>query len=142
MKLVKKDRLAIITANAEAFEAIRNTLMESNEGANPEEITAQTIIEAMEHPVLQAALTETETQLTETQALLAAETEALETANARIAELEAEMEELDATPAKEPATITPKGDASGEVETIAEFANKNIGNTQDILAMAQKDGLI
>ena len=119
----------------------QTAMVEASEDITAEDITSEVVIEALQESVLQAALTETQSSLDKANQLLTAEQEALEVANTRIAELEAEMQELEDTPATTPAEINPKSDG-GEPESIAEFANRNRGNTQAILAQALKDGLI
>lgn len=146
MKLVKKTLLAQLQSQADAFNAIVAVVIESSEGTNPEDVTAETIIEALQSnaadtdlTAVQTALTEANNQLTQAQNQLTAEQTALETANARIQELE---DELNNDPADVTSVIVPKGDGGDNTETIAQFADKNKGNTQAILAMAVKDGLI
>lgn len=141
MKLLTDDKFALLTGQANAFIAIQTALVEASEDMTAEDITSETVIEALQGSVLQGALTETKTQLTKTEKLLAEQELALRTANDRIAELEAEMDELELTPAKKPATITPKSDG-GDPDTIAEFADKNQGDTFAILERAKKEGLI
>ena len=141
MKLLTDDKFALLTGQANAFIAIQTALVEASEDMTAEDITSEAVIEALQGSVLQGALTETETQLTQTQELLAAQELALKTANDRIAELEAELDVLEITPAKKPATITPKSDG-GDPDTIAEFADKNQGDTFAILERAKKEGLI
>lgn len=142
MKLVKKDKLAILSSHADAFIAIRTAVVDSADGVNPEEITADTIIEALQENANEAAITQAQAQVTATQELLTASESALETANARIAELETELAGLEDFPAAASATITPKGDGGKETLTIAQFADKNKGDTEAILAQAKKEGLI
>lgn len=50
--------------------------------------------------------------------------------------------ELDITPAAEPATIAPKSNVPYKVQSIAEFADANAGDTASILAKALEDGLL
>lgn len=142
MKILNDEKYALLSAQAAAFEAIKTAMIESSEGLDPEEITAESIVEALQGDALQGALTEVQSKLDETNKLLTASETALEAANARITELEAELAELDVTPATTTATIAPQGEAGGQAETIAEFANKNRGDTEAILAKAQKEGLI
>lgn len=142
MKILNDEKYALLSAQAAAFETIKTAMIESSEGLDPEEITAESIVEALQGDALQGALTEVQSKLDETNKLLTASETALETANARITELEAELAELDLTPATTTATIAPQGEDGGQAETIAEFANKNRGDTEAILAKAQKEGLI
>ena len=142
MKILNDEKYALLSAQAAAFEAIKTAMIESSEGLDPEEITAESVVEALQGDALQGALTEVQSNLDATNELLTASETALETANARITELEAELAELDVTPATTTATIAPQGEAGGKAETIAEFADRNKGDTQAILKMAMEENLI
>lgn len=142
MKLLNDKEHALLSAQAAAFVAVQTALVEASEGITPEEITAETVIEALQGNSLQGAITEVQSQLTATQELLTASELALATATARNSELETELGELEETPATPSATITPSGDGGKETMTIAQFANKNAGDTEAILAQAKKEGLI
>lgn len=142
MKLVKKTLFSQLQTRADAFDAIVNSVVQSSEGATPEDITAETIIEALQANTDDAALTEAQTKLTETQDLLTAKQTALQTATDRITELETEVKTLGGFPADKPASINSKGEPTGESMTLAQFADKNKGNTEAILAMAVEEGLI
>ena len=142
MKLVKKTLLSQLQTRADAFDAIVDSVVKSSEGATPEDITAETIIEALQANTDDAALTEAQNKLTKTQDLLTAKQTALQTANDRITELETEVKTLEKLPGDNPAGISSKGEPDGEAMTLAQFADKNVGDTQAILAMAVKDGLI
>ena len=141
MKLLNDNVFAQLTAQANAFVAVQTALVESSEGITPEEITAETVIEALQGNSLHGAIAEMQTQVTATQELLTASESALEIATDRVAELEAELSELEGIPAKKPAGITPKSDG-GDTGTIAEFADKNKGDTETILAQEIKERLI
>lgn len=142
MKILNDDRFAQLSAQAEAFVAIQTAMVEASEGVNPEEITSESIIEALQANTDNSALVETQTKLTETQELLTAEQLALQLANDRITALEAEVAELEKLPGANPATISSKGEPSGEPVSISAFADKNKGDTEAILAQALKEGLI
>lgn len=142
MKILNDEKFALLTSQANSFLAIQTAMVEASEGVNPEEITAESIIEALNQNGNDVVLIEAQNNLTEAQAQLAEISAQLDTANTRITALEAELNELEETPAKATATIAPTGDANGETETIAEFATKNRGNTEAILAKALKEGLI
>lgn len=142
MKILNDEKFALLSAQAAAFEAIKTAMIESSEGLDPEEITAESIIEALNENGNDVVLIEAQNNLTEAQTQLTEMSDKFEAANARITELEAELAELDLTPATTTATIAPQGEVGGKAETIAEFANKNRGNTEAILAKALKEGLI
>lgn len=142
MKLVKKTLLAQLQTRADAFSAIVEAVVQSSEGITAQDVTAETIIEALQDNADTEALSQAQTALdTANQQLTDAQTN-LETANDRVAELEAELSELEGLPAKNPAGIAPKSDAGENTDTIADFANKNAGDTEAILAQAKKEGLI
>lgn len=142
MKILNDEKYALLSAQAAAFEAIKTAMIESSEGLDPEEITAESVVEALQGDALQGAITEVQSKLDATNELLTASETALKTANARITELEAELAELDVTPATTTATIAPQSEAGGKAETIAEFADRNKGDTQAILKMAMDENLI
>lgn len=142
MKILNDEKFALLSAQADAFTAIQTAMVEASDGVKPEEITADSIIEALQADTDESELVSAQTQLTETQTLLTSEQSALATANDRITALEAEVKTLGGFPADNPASISSKGEPDGEPMTIAQFADKNKGNTQAILAMALKDGLI
>lgn len=142
MKLLNDKEHALLSAQAAAFVAVQTALVEASEGINPEEITAEVVIEALQANANEAALTDAQAQVTATQELLTASELALKTATARVSELETELSELEKLPATPSATITPSGDGGKETMTIAQFANKNAGDTEAILAQAKKEGLI
>lgn len=146
MKLLNDDKYALLMGQASAFVAIQTALVEASDDMSAEDITSDMVIEALQNNDHASQMSD---DLAATQAKLDIATEqltdsqtALEAANARIEELEAEMRELDLTPATPPASLTPKSDAGENTDTLAEFANKNKGNTQAIIAQAQKEGLI
>lgn len=142
MKLLNDKEHALLLSQSNAFVAIQTALVESSEGITPEEITADTVIEALQGNSLQGAITELQTQVDATQELLTASELALSTATARVSELETELAALEEIPATPSATITPSGDGGKETMTIAQFADKNVGDTEAILAQAIKEGLI
>lgn len=142
MKILNDEKYALLSAQAAAFEAIKTAMIESSEGLDPEEITAESVVEALQGDALQGALTEVQSKLDATNELLTASEKAFEAANARITELEAELAELDITPATTTTTIAPQGEDGGQAETIAEFADRNKGDTQAILKMAMEENLI
>ena len=142
MKILNDEKFNLLQSQASAFSAVVTAMVEASEDLKPEEITADTIIEALQDNVSETLIANLQTQLIEAKELLTAEQTALQTANDRIAALEAEVEELENLPAAEPATITSSGEPNAEKMSIAEFANKNKGNTEAILEMARKENLI
>lgn len=142
MKILNDKEHALLLSQSNAFVAVQTALAESSEGITPEEITAESIIEALQGNANEVALTEAQAQLTTTQDLLTASELALKTANARVSELETELAGLEEIPATPSATIAPASDGGKETMTIAQFANKNVGDTEAILAQAIKEGLI
>lgn len=142
MKLLTDDKFALLTGQANAFIAIQTALVEASEDMTAEDITSETVIEALQAATGESGDAELQTQLTEAQTQLTTAQTALETANTRITELEAEVAELDGIPATEGAKIVAKGEAGGKPVSLSEFANKNKGDTQAILEQAKKEGLI
>lgn len=139
MKFLNDSTYNEMKEKADHFDRIVDTVLENSESIQREDVTADSIIEAMQNENPETENSELQTQLdTATARVAELETE-LETSNARVAELE---QELDETPAEQPATITAKGESSGEDMNIAKFADKNKGDTEAILAQAQKEGLI
>ncbi len=138
MKVLKDSQFDELKRNADAFSAVVAAMVEHGEGITAEEITAETVIQAMQsetpqevadlQPDLDAAASrigQLETELNE--------------ATTRVAELE---QELDITPAAAPATITSTGETTGEKEDILAFAKKNAGDPFVILAEAEKQGYL
>jgi hypothetical protein len=132
-----------IFQKSKGFDAIVQAILAANEDTKAEDITAADVIEILNAAADANKGTDATAAIqqqldTETARVAVLETE-LETANNRIAELEAD---LSGTAAEPPATIVSKGEAGGKEMTIAQFADKNKGDTQAILEQLKKEGLI
>lgn len=139
MKFLNDSTYTEMKDKADKFDLIVNAVVENGEDIKPEDITADTIIQALQNETPEADDSDLQTQidtLTETNSDLQTK---LETANARIAELE---KELDETPGAAPATITSKGEPNAEKQDILDFAKKHADNPFAVLAEAEKQGYL
>lgn len=141
MKILKDNQFEELRAQADSYSSIVTAMVESGEGITAEDITAETIIQALQQvgepeanevEDLQPALDEANTRATELEGELAA-------ANSRIVELESQLDE---TPGEDTATITSKGEPSAEKQDILDYAKKNAGDPFAILAEAEKQGYL
>lgn len=141
MKLLKDNQFEELKAKADAFQAIVSAMVESGDGITTDDITSDTVIQALQQVAeeftnededIQSALDSANARILELESQLT-------TANIRIAELE---KELDETPGESPATITSVGETSAEKKDILEFAKKNAGDPFAILAEAEKQGYL
>ena len=139
MKFLNDSTYTEMKDKADKFDLIVNAVVENGEDIKPEDITADTIIQALQNETPEADDSDLQTQidtLTETNSDLQTQ---LETANSRIAELE---KELDETPGAAPATITSKGEPNAEKQDILDFAKKHADNPFAVLAEAEKQGYL
>lgn len=141
MKILSDKQFEKMQADAASFQAIVSTMVESGEDITAEDITAETVIQALQeagqedtqggedlHPALDAS----NARISELEG-------ALETANTRIAQLE---QELDETPAETAATISSKGETTAEKQDILDFAKKNADDPFAVLAECEKQGYL
>lgn len=141
MKILKDNQFEELRAQADSYSSIVTAMVESGEGITAEDITAETVIQALQQvgepeandvEDLQPALDAANMRATELEGELAA-------ANSRIVELESQLDE---TPGEVTATITSKGEPSAEKQDILDYAKKNAGDPFAILAEAEKQGYL
>jgi hypothetical protein len=132
-KILKDSEYTSLKLKADNYDAIVAEIVKANSNLTSEEITPEVITEAISkenepNADIQAKLTDMETQL--------------KTANVRITELETENANLKESAGEQPAGVKTKSEMTGEKESLKEFADKNAGDTQAILAKAKEEGFI
>lgn len=141
MKVLKDNQFNEMKAKADNFDLIVDSILQNSIDMNAEDVTAQSIIDALQaDPVTEqpdeSALQNQINQSTAENVRLKTE---LDMANSRVAELQ---QQLDETPAEMPAAITSKGEPGGEGVSMAQFADKNAGDTHAILNKMKEEGII
>ena len=142
-KILKDSTYNELKAKADGYDAIVSSVSgDANSDSHSIEETTSAIIDALNEDGdsnENSQNTELETRNTELEARVTELETKLKTANDRVAELEQDLED---TPAEQPAAISAKGEPGGEDMDIAKYALKHKGDTAAILAQAQKEGLI
>lgn len=138
MKFLNDKDYNALKVKADHFNTIVNAIVENGEGITAEDVTAETVIQAMQQEAPESDTSDLQTRIEKISEDNTDLKTQLETANARVAELEKELNE---TPAEQPATITSKGEA-GEKQDILDFAKKHADNPFAVLAEAEKQGYL
>ena len=124
------------------FDTIVQAIVGANADLKAEDVTVEDIVSALTAANDDNDASAIQQQLDAANTRIATLETELGTKNTRIAELEAEQKEKEDAPAEETAEISSQGEADGKEMTLAQFADKNAGDTQAILARAKKEGLI
>lgn len=139
MKFLNDKDYNAMKGKADNFDAIVEAIVKNGDNITNEDVNADTIIEAIQQENQTEDHSDMLSQLKAANARVVELESEIKTAKARISELEMELDEA---PGAEPAVISAKGEPSAEPLSIDQFANKNIGDTDAILAQAEKEGLI
>ena len=141
MKFLNDKDYKSMAQKAEDFDKVVKAVVENGENINPDEVTSEVIISAMqqEAPSKEAELLTKIESLEKENASLKRDVKAKET---KISELQSTIDEMDEIPAEESAAIVSKGEQNGKAESIIDFATKNQGNPFAILAEMEKQGYL
>lgn len=137
-KILKDSTYNELKSKADAFDLIMSKVDASEDGGSIEE-QANLIIQVMEDAT-EPLHTDSQNELID---ILQAKIEDLNATinvrNVRIAELETELDDI---PGDAPATISSKEEPTAKPDTLLDFANRNAGNTEAILAKLKEEGLL
>lgn len=142
MKFLNNEDYNALKAKAEGFDKLVNTVVENGENIKAEDVTAETIIEALqreETPADSSDLQKTIDTLTAEKADLQTK---LSAANQKATDLQSQLDELDTEPAETETNIVSKGEQSGAEMDIAKFADANKGDTNAIIAKMKEEGIL
>ncbi len=132
-KILSVTEYDALKAKADNFDKIVSSLSTKNANIKTEDITAETIVSALNTEK------ETENNSEELQTQLDAANQRAQTAEKRVTELEAEVEELSKVPTGGASTVKRDADTSEE-SNIVQFAEKHKGNTAAIMEELRKEG--
>jgi len=135
MKFLKDDEYLALKTKADNYGIVVSAAVSVKSDLEPETATPEQVVEAL------SSAQENEDNATELQTQLEAANQRAETAESRVTELETENKTLKGIPAETTATVKTDADTI-EKESIAQFADKNVGNTAAILKQAKEYGLI
>ncbi|MDU1906416.1 MAG: hypothetical protein E6772_16725 [Dysgonomonas sp.] len=133
-KFMTNKELEPLQNKASTYDSIVAAILATNSNLKAEEVTAELIIEAI---TSNAGATDPELQ-SKFDTLQGQHNDLIVERNG----LKEQVTNLLNSAAEDPAEISSDSEADAEPVSIADFANKNKGNTAAILEMAKKEGLI
>jgi TolA-binding protein len=150
MKFLNDNDYKSLKEKADSFDSIVNAIVGAGEEVSAADVTAETVIEALQADhgetadagTLQQRVTELEGQVSERDTTIEELQSQVSERDTTIGELNTRIADFEGAPAEDPAQIIPEGEPSSKEEDIAAFANKNKGDTRAILEQCKKEGLI